>query len=296
MVMLKYRQEIVEDVVPLIEGYQYEHPETRWILVQAEPGAPSFLEGFFDDEASARDAYHHLGEFAGIELPLFALEVLEDCDWKEAYKFHLKVWTYGSLAWIPIWEKGDVALMATITAKVYLDSGMAFGTGSHETTRLCAQALVDLTQAGEAKPSGRVVDAGCGSGVLALSARALGFQDVRGFDNDPEAVRISRENAKINQSVDSIDFTVDDLETGLTSRCADILLANIETPVLKTFHTELLEAVSPGGTLILSGILVRDGQGVQAVFETGAASLWDGVSHSEVKAMGEWCRVVLQRP
>ena len=88
---------------------------------------------------------------------------------------------------------------------------MAFGTGSHETTQLCASRLLDYYQALPSDPSNlKIVDAGCGSGILALSAKILGFKNVHGFDNDPDALAVCVENQALNPHIESIHFSVDD--------------------------------------------------------------------------------------
>ena len=137
----------------------------------------------------------------------------------------------------------------------------------------------------------RVIDAGCGSGILALSAALLGFRDVRGFDNDPEAVRVSEENAALNGLAGRVVFSTGDLVTGLAGREAEIVLANIQADVLMRFARELVAAVAPGGTLVLSGILAQENAQVRAAFAAVAPN-WP----IEARTMGEWSDVVLVRP
>src|SRR5690606_13383313 len=98
--------------------------------------------------------------------------------------------------WVPVWERASYQV-TNDDVVVWLDPGLAFGTGNHETTRLCCERLVSWS--GARAREARVVDAGCGSGILALSAARLGFDDVRGFDHDAEAVRVSEENAALNE-------------------------------------------------------------------------------------------------
>ena len=191
-------------------------------------------------------------------------------DWRDSYKAHFHAWTFGRLHWVPIWERAAFRLPAG-HAVLWLDPGMAFGTGNHETTRLCCERLVARVAAGG--PPSRVVDAGCGSGILALSAALLGCAEVVAFDNDPEAVRISRENAALNGLDGRVRFSVEDLAGGLAGRPADLLLANIQADVLMRHARELVAAVAPGGALILSGILAAEGAAVQAAFAAAAPGL-----------------------
>ena len=119
----------------------------------------------------------------------------------------------------------------------------------------------------------------------------LGFSDVVGFDNDPEAVRVSGENAVLNGLAGRVNFFTGDLISGLAGKQADILLANIQADVLMRFGGELTKAVAPGGTLAMSGILAQEIEKVRASF-TALVPKWA----SESRLMGEWADMVLVRP
>jgi len=212
---------------------------------------------------------------------------LGDRDWKDSYKAHFKAWQFGRLHWVPEWERATYRLPAGEVV-LWLDPGLAFGTGNHETTRLCVERLVALA---ERPPQARVIDAGCGSGILALSAALLGYREVVGFDNDPEAVRVSEENATLNRMTGRVKFFEGDLVTGLAGRQAEIVMANILADVLIRFARELVAAVAPGGTLVLSGILAQERDQVRDAF-MAAAPGWAVDS----RIMGEWCDVQLVRP
>lgn len=213
---------------------------------------------------------------------------LLDADWRDSYKIHFKAWQFGRLHWVPVWEQASFTLPKG-DAVLWLDPGLAFGTGNHETTRLCVERLVTLAE--EHGTEGRVIDAGCGSGILALSAALLGYRDIKGFDNDPEAVRVSEENAALNRLGGRVEFFVGDLVSGLAGRQAEIVLANIQADVLMRFASELVGAVAPGGTLILSGILAGENSQVREAFEK-VSEKWT----VNARIMGEWSDVVLVRP
>jgi len=224
--------------------------------------------------------------------PLAAPEArgLADADWRDSYKAHFHAWQFGRLHWVPVWER-EKFILPPGEAVLWLDPGLAFGTGNHETTRLCVERLVSL--AASSSPDGRVVDAGCGSGILALSAALLGFRTVAGFDNDTEAVRVSEENAALNGLAGRVNFFGADLVAGLADEkaSADIVLANIQADVLMRFASQLVGAVAPGGALVLSGILAHENPLVLTTF-TGLAPSW----RAEVRIMGEWSDVLLVRP
>jgi ribosomal protein L11 methyltransferase len=213
---------------------------------------------------------------------------MPDTDWRDSYKAHFKAWQFGRLHWVPIWERNSYALLAG-DAVLWLDPGLAFGTGNHETTRLCVERLVTLAEE-RGTANRRVIDAGCGSGILALSAALLGFENVVGFDNDPEAVRVSEENAALNGLAGRVRFFVGDLVSGLAGEQAEIVLANIQADVLMKFAAELVAAVAPGGALVLSGILANENANVRAAFEAVAPN-WP----VNARTMGEWSDVVLTR-
>jgi ribosomal protein L11 methyltransferase len=177
---------------------------------------------------------------------------------------------------------------------LWLDPGLAFGTGNHETTRLCVERLVALAASDKGPVTSgkrRVIDAGCGSGILALSAALLGFGEISGFDNDTEAVRVSEENASLNGLAGRVRFFTGDLVGGLAGEQADVVLANIQADVLMRFARELVGAVAPGGALVLSGILAHENAQVRTVFEVAAPG-WTVNS----RVMGEWSDVLLERP
>ena len=223
-----------------------------------------------------------------------AVRPLGDQDWKESYKAHFKAWRFGRLHWAPEWERATYRVSPGEVV-LWLDPGLAFGTGNHETTRLCCERLVAFAEKRETEGGRgeelRVIDAGCGSGILALSAALLGFPDIVGFDNDPEAVRVSEENAALNQLAGRVRFFAGDLVTGLAGRQAELVLANIQADVLQCFAPELIGAVAPGGTLVLSGILASERDPLRAVF-AAAAPGWSMAS----RLLGEWCDVQLVRP
>ena len=170
---------------------------------------------------------------------------------------------------------------------------MAFGTGDHPTTRLCAMSMLDYVDACGRDVSGKsLIDAGCGSGILALTAKMYGFGDVYGFDRDEEAVRVSYENAKLNNiPMQGLRFEHAGIERALSGKRADIVLANIISDVLCIYADNLIEAVNPGGRLVLSGILASENKTVMDYFLSR-------LGHRETSCvpmeMGEWSRIEIQ--
>ena len=266
----------------------------NWSVLEDVIVKRAWVQGICPDEAAALAEWKTLApQFAGVGVKPVGDPVvrsLGDGDWRDSYKIHFHAWRFGRLHWVPVWER-ETFVLPPGDAVLWLDPGLAFGTGNHETTRLCVERLVTLAE--EHGTQGRVIDAGCGSGILALSAALLGFRDVSGFDNDAEAVRISEENAALNALAGRVRFHTADVVSGLAGRdaSADILMANIQADVLMRFARELVAAVAPGGTLVLSGILAHENGQVREAFEK-VAPAWS----VNARVMGEWSDVVLTRP
>jgi ribosomal protein L11 methyltransferase len=297
MSLFESKIEIVAVTAEAADNTLLELGVENWSVLEDVIVKRAWVVGVFtgQDEVAARwRELRPLLEAAGVEfIGDLAVRPLGDGDWRDSYKAHFHAWKFGRLHWVPVWEREKFQLPPGDEV-LWLDPGLAFGTGNHETTRLCVERLVRLAE--ESAANGQldgldVIDAGCGSGILALSAVLLGFNPVSGFDNDPEAVRISIENAGANKLADRVRFNVADLVTGLAGRHTDVLLANIQADVLIRFARELVAAVRPGGTLILSGILASENHQVRAAFHA-LASDWA----LDSRTMGEWSDVVAVRP
>ena len=263
--------------------------DERWSMLEDVIVHRAWVVGIFRSKKEAEERTETL--FPLLEVPRsveISVRELADAEWRDSYKAHFHAWQFGRLHWVPIWEKPTFRLLSGDEV-LWLDPGLAFGTGNHETTRLCVERLVRLAET--KGTSGRVIDAGCGSGILALSAAKLGFRDVLGFDNDPEAVRVSLENAMLNDLGGAVRFSVGDLISGLRGQTADVVMANILANILIEFRRELTSSINVGGTLILSGILAAESTDVQRAF----AEVSPGWT-LESQNLGDWCDVVVSRP
>ena len=292
--MIELRAPIHEDLVQPLEDFFCELTRSSWMLFHEGPGKPHFVMGYFDTREQAEESwiflrkkFKHLPEnFDSIQL--------EDKDWKEAYKEHLKPWNYEKLHWVPSWMRDTYAVPAG-DAVIWFDAGLAFGTGDHPTTRLCIIRLIDFLKTHSATTT-KVVDAGCGSGILGLSAVQLGCQNVAGFDRDPESVRVSENNRIENNISDkNISFYHAGLEEGFKlTGTADVVLANIISDVLCIYADELVQFIKPGGVLILSGILNKEQETVRDFFTSKCKESW-GKVEVDGRIMGEWSDVALFR-
>lgn len=291
MGLFEIKTEIAAAAADAAENVLLELGIEGWSLLEDAIARRAWITGIFASETEAQTRWVELRAIlleAGVGImgeP--ATRALGDADWRDSYKAHFKAWQFGRLHWVPVWERNTFRLPPN-HAVLWLDPGLAFGTGNHETTRLCIERLVAL--AAKRGTSGRVIDAGCGSGILALSAVLLGHADVGAFDNDPEAVRVSEENAALNGLGGRVKFFAGDLVSGLAGRQGEIVLANIQADVLLRFAPQLLAAVAPGGALVLSGILAVENEKVRSAF-AAAAPGWA----VESRVMGEWSDVMLVR-
>jgi ribosomal protein L11 methyltransferase len=147
---------------------------------------------------------------------------------------------------------------------------------------------------GKDVPAKRVIDAGCGSGILAISAAKIGFTEIFGFDNDPDSVRISLDNEKLCDLEGQIDFKWTDLKEGLAGQTGDLLLVNILANILCD-HAELLcQSVRPGGRLVLSGILAREVEDVHTVFAAVIEKAQGSLPAMDARIEGEWADLLYQ--
>lgn len=292
--MIQIESVIDSDLALPLEDYFCELECSHWSIVQKTDNDPYHLFGYFDTEKDATDHWISLQHHFPTLSKNPEIKTLIDEDWQNAYKKYLKPWNYHNLHWVPIWEKENYQIPAKDTA-LYLDAGMAFGTGAHETTQLCAKRLIDFYQTHINNLHNlTVIDAGCGSGILAISAKLLGFKNVMGFDNDEEAVRISQENAELNNVHNQLTFKTASLDNIFPNEKADLILANILANVLCQYSASLLKAINLQGTLVLSGILVDEVQKVKDHFCKEADLLW-GNYHVNSQHLGEWADLRFDR-
>ena len=224
---------------------------------------------------AATTALGHLQAFGLRPIGPLRTRLVREEDWAEAWKSHFPVLRIGRRLVIrPTWRRhrklpGDVVLS--------LDPGMAFGTGLHPTTRLCLAALETLADEGllggaasPGKPA-RVLDVGCGSGILAIAAGKLGVGNLLGVDTDPIAVESTASNAALNGLSRRIRVRKGSVPTG--EGPFGLVLANLIASLLVELAVPLRNELAPGGTILASGIF-RDREGdVRAAFEAAGLAL-----------------------
>lgn len=218
--------------------------------------------------------------------PLRARAV-EDGSWADAWKRHFPVLRVGRrLVVRPSWRRHRPRRGGAV---IELDPGLAFGTGQHATTRMCLEALEERLAAGAA-----VLDVGTGSGILAVAAALLGATRVDGVDIDPVAVRVAQENACRN----GVERIVRAAEGSLgeawpfaepPARRYDIVLGNLSGRLVQELARPLVEALRPGGALIVSGVIAEHEDACRAALVDAGGRV------TEVRSDGDWRLLVVTR-
>lgn len=174
------------------------------------------------------------------------IEYVNQEDWETGWKKYYHPMDIGEkLAVCPSWEEYSPADRKVLK----LDPGMAFGTGTHETTYLCLEVLDKSIKGGE-----RVLDVGTGSGILGIGAILLGAGEVQGIDIDPTAVKVAKENAQLNGVADKFKIIVGDLSDKATGKY-DIIVANIVANAVMMLSETIKNFLKEGGLYITSGII-----------------------------------------
>ena len=204
-------------------------------------------------------------------------------DWANSWKAYYKPIKIGErMVIVPAWEKYDAKEGEII---VKMDPGMAFGTGSHETTRLVIGLLEKYIKGGE-----RVLDVGCGSGILAICARKLGAKLCRAYDIDPVAVKVARENIKdsgeTNISCDQSDLL---RQVDISDGGYDVICANIVADIIIRMTPDVAKYLNDGGIILASGIILERSEDVISCFEENGFEIAD-------KAVDNgWCALVVKK-
>jgi len=240
-----------------------------------EPGEPTasvwqhnLVNALFEQDADVESILQTCYAELGITTPpAHRIEKLEENDWVRLTQSQFDPIRISPRLWIvPTWHTpADPAAI-----NIALDPGLAFGTGSHPTTRLCLRWLDANLAGGET-----VLDYGCGSGILAIAALKLGASNAIGVDIDAQAVQASRDNAQANQ-VRADFFLPDDIRLAQY----DVVVANILTNPLRALAPLLAGATRPGGRIVLSGILAAQAAEVSLIyaqwFDLAPAVIEDG--------------------
>ncbi|MBQ8555554.1 MAG: 50S ribosomal protein L11 methyltransferase [Clostridia bacterium] len=207
---------------------------------------------------------------------------VHDEDWSEVWKKFYKPFRAGKhLVVKPTWELYDPQPGDKV---MEIDPGMAFGSGTHETTSMCLELLEDAMHGGET-----VIDVGTGSGILAIGAAMLGARDVLAIDIDPTAVKVARENIAHNNLQDKVRAVEGNLLDSTDGVC-ELCVANIIADVICMFAAPLVSHIVPGGHFICSGIIKEREQDVVDALNAAHYTIL------EIRRKGEWVAMLSRRP
>ncbi len=252
-------------------------------------GAPGLEEqdsrllAYFPDDAALPDRVaataRHAARLLGSEAAVTS-RPLPPVDWAEAWKREVKATEVApgivvAPTWDPYAGRPDEVV-------IRLDPGMAFGTGTHPSTRLCLQALAEL------RPEGEILDLGTGSGILAIAAAKLGARRVLALDVDPVATDVARANVVQNGVGAVVRVATGDLSAAPGP--FDLVLANILAAPLIATAPALAGRLAPSGAAVLSGLLADEAAGVAAAYEA------EGLTRVALLEEAEWAALVLTRP
>lgn len=232
--------------------------------------------------AVIREKIRNLTEF-GLSIGSGTVELsnVNQEDWESAWKQYFKpVHVTDRIVVKPEWEEyspqeGEIV--------IEIDPGMAFGTGTHETTSMCINQIEKNLKAGD-----RVIDIGSGSGILSMAAVLLGAEKATGVDLDPVAVRVALENVELNNLQDKIEILHGNL-TDVIREKADIVVANIMADIILMLLEDVREFIKDDGLFISSGIIQEKRAAVEARL------LEKNFSIVEVETKGEWCAITAQK-
>ncbi|MEZ4462020.1 MAG: 50S ribosomal protein L11 methyltransferase [bacterium] len=258
----------VQDETTFMEGNKIPPvPEGRARLV-------GFFEG--DDEGPATA---NLGHAAAALGDVVSLERFDDRSWETAWKDWFKPLRMSDRIVVgPPWETLEVPEGGV---SVIIEPGMAFGTGTHETTQLCS---IEVDRLLVERPGASVFDVGCGSAILAIAAAKLGANPVAGMDNDPVAIDVAKTNLEVN-ATPHVQLGTDSLDTWGQF---DIVVANILAPILIELREQLLARIKPGGVLVLSGVTTSQVADFLPHFDQAP------LTHAHSTSRGDWACMVLR--
>lgn len=304
---------LIDDPADLEEILDKKH-EYGWDYIEDEvkerPDREPAISAYFEDSEEGRAMVQHMKleimKLKGREQygaygrdanfgRLYAEAIrVDDEDWKDKWKENFKpVKVTEQIVVKPTWEEYEPEDGKRI---LQIDPGMAFGTGTHETTGLCMKLLEKYINArmvggisccaemGQDRKAPKVLDIGCGSGILSIAAALLGCSDVLGVDIDEDAVAAAKENVALNGAEDAVRIRKGDLTEGIDFK-ADIITANLMHDLVMELSPGAKKHLKKGGIFISSGILLEKREQVaEAVKGAGFEIL-------EIAEDGEWCAI-----
>ena len=278
---------VIEDPHDLVNVWDTSLGEVYELNPEDYPESGVYVKGYFPDDehlehklSAIREAIEQLDdeEIDFGEKAIIVNQIHEE-DWSTAWKQYYKpVQVTDKITIRPSWEqytkKRDDEIVIT------LDPGMAFGTGTHETTVLCLQALEKYV-----KPGDVVIDVGTGTGILSIASALLGAREVHGYDLDPAAIKSAKTNIQLNGVESVVNIRENNLLNGVKKQ-SDLIVANLLAPLIAELMEDVPKVLKKGGIFIASGIINSQLESVKANLEA------EGLVMKEVLAENDWIAIV----
>ncbi len=248
-------QEVLDAENVLVKGYL---PDDEFLRER--------LRGF-------REKLENLSDYFADSNAELSLQKIEDEDWETNWKGYYKTEKVGEhLVISPSWEEYDASAGEIV---VKLDPGMAFGTGKHPTTEHTLRFMEKYLQ-----PDDRVIDAGCGSGILGIAAAKMGASGILAVDNDPTAIKIAKRNILENQVEDIVEVCLNDLLVGIQGTF-DLIVGNLIADLIVALLPQTKNVLRPGGLVIVSGVLDKKIEKVEQSMSDNGFEIVEQILDSE---------------
>lgn len=278
----------IRDRMDFLNTVEYS-ADSLWELNEEDfPEGMALIQGYFDEDVNIEDLHlkieSEIKKMRDLGLVDKAYDItferLAEEDYATSWqKYYSPIPVTRYLTIVPIWEKEEYELKPEEQA-LYLDPGLAFGTGKHATTALCIQALEIIMRGGET-----VFDVGTGSGVLSIAASIFGAESVEAFDVNDIAVESAKENIKLNELETAIPVSKNNLLEGV-DRKADLIVANIIADIILDFSPDITNHLNDCGHLIASGIISERAEEVKEVLTQS------GLTIIEVLEKEDWVAII----
>ena len=292
-VMIEQGRESIEQFLHDTAKY-WDYADMDALVASEEPCVKAYIADVADNRATVKAIEESFEELRGMDVGIdlgslnIVVRLTDDEDWENNWKIYYKPLEIGERLLVrPSWEQAEDTNRTVLS----LDPGMAFGTGSHHTTRMCLEFLEKTVKDGD-----DMIDLGCGSGILSIGALLLGAKEALAVDIDPIAEKIAYENAAMN-GITPDNYTVligdvlsdAELQEKLCAKQYDVVAANIVASVIIELTKLVPRMIKPDGHYIMSGIIgERLDEVLAALDESGFEVL-------EVRAGDDW-RAVMARP
>lgn len=258
-----------------------------------EPSDEGTLQAYFPQDsrcekrlAALQKYMESLAEiFPNFEKPYLKTEVICDPDWGEQWKKYFKpLRVSNNIVVKPTWERYTPSSRDIV---IEIDPGMAFGTGQHASTRMCIEAIEDIIMNDRSIKEWKVLDVGCGTGILGITAAKMGAEDVICVDIDRKAVEIAAENATINNVKNSLRIMNKNVST--IDKPRNLIIANLTSNLLLSLRPHLIDLLMPEGYMIISGIIEQDAKNIEKHFSA------DSLVLHKMMTEKEWVCYVLKK-